>query len=63
MLYTFTDYSLLVQADYKKGCKGASVVEELKRDGHLPVFVRISSASANMELHNMGALAKYRKQA
>lgn len=57
LIYGLADYTLVVQADYKKGGTWAGAAEELKRSTRLPVFVRAEPPKAARALVDMGALA------
>lgn len=58
IIYALADYALIVASDYNKGGTWAGATEELKRQFHRPVFVRVNPAKTrgNMELLNRGAL-------
>ncbi len=59
-IYAMSDYTLVVNTDFKKGGTWAGASEELKRkDSQRPVFVRIdeNSPEANSELLKLGARA------
>jgi predicted Rossmann fold nucleotide-binding protein DprA/Smf involved in DNA uptake len=58
LIYSISDYALVVSAEYRKGGTWTGAEEELKRRHHVPVFVRISTRTpkGNEELLNMGAL-------
>lgn len=57
LIYGLSDYALVVSADYRKGGTWAGAEEELKRDRHLPVFVRVEGGipEGNSRLLPLGA--------
>ncbi|MDF7800011.1 DNA-processing protein DprA [Pontiellaceae bacterium B1224] len=58
LIYAMADYGLVVSADHKKGGTWAGAEEELKRDKHVPVFVRGGSDAplGNTKLLDLGAV-------
>ncbi len=58
LIYAMADYALIVSAEYKKGGTWAGAEEELKREHHLPVFVRLTEGApaGNRKLLDMGAI-------
>ena len=57
-IYALSDYALVVSADYQKGGTWEGAVEELRRDNHVPVFVRLheNMPKGNRELIKKGGL-------
>lgn len=57
LVYAMADYGLIVSSDHKKGGTWEGAVEELKREGHRPVFVRTGAAVpvGNRKLLELGA--------
>jgi len=57
-IYALSDYALVVIADYQKGGTWEGAVEELRRDNHVPVFVRLHNnvPKGNQELIKIGGL-------
>lgn len=58
LIYAMSDYALIVSAEYRKGGTWAGAEEELKREHHLPVFVRLTEGApaGNRKLLDMGAI-------
>lgn len=58
LIYSLSDFSLVVSADYKKGGTWAGASEELKRENSIPVFVRYDQniPKGNTKLLDMGAI-------
>jgi predicted Rossmann fold nucleotide-binding protein DprA/Smf involved in DNA uptake len=58
LIYAIGDLAVVVSAEFEKGGTWAGAVEELRRRGHVPVFVRVSTHSSrgNSELLKLGAL-------
>jgi predicted Rossmann fold nucleotide-binding protein DprA/Smf involved in DNA uptake len=59
LIYARADYGLVVSAEHKKGGTWAGAQEELRRDNHLPVFVRVgdNAPQGNDKLIDFGAIA------
>jgi predicted Rossmann fold nucleotide-binding protein DprA/Smf involved in DNA uptake len=57
-IYALSDYALVVIADYQKGGTWEGAVEELRRDNHVPLFVRLheNMPKGNRELIKKGGL-------
>jgi len=57
-IYALSDYAIVVSTDYQKGGTWEGACEELRRDNHIPVFVRAcnSAPRGNQELMKRGAL-------
>ena len=58
LIYAMSDYGLVVSAEYKKGGTWAGAEEELKRNNHIPVFVKSGNdvPQGNLKLLDLGAL-------
>lgn len=59
LIYTMSDYGLVVSAEHKKGGTWAGAEEELKRENALPVFVRAENDApqGNSKLLDIGAIS------
>jgi len=57
-IYALSDYAVVVIADHQKGGTWEGAVEELRRDNHVPVFVRLHNnvPKGNRELIKKGGL-------
>lgn len=57
-IYGLSDFALVVSAEYETGGTWSGAVEELKRDPHIPVFVRMEGRvpRGNEELVKKGAI-------
>lgn len=57
-IYGLSDFALVVSAEHETGGTWSGAVEELKRDPHIPVFVRMEGKvpRANEELVKKGAI-------
>lgn len=58
-IYGLSDFALVVSAEYEKGGTWAGAVEELRRDPHVPLFVRVAEhiPKGNKELLKRGAIS------
>ncbi|MBI5244010.1 MAG: DNA-protecting protein DprA [Elusimicrobia bacterium] len=58
-IYALSDFALVVSADFQKGGTWEGAVEELRRENHVPVFIRLEGnvPKGNRELLSRGALA------
>ncbi len=58
-IYAFSDYALVISAEYNKGGTWSGAAEELRRENPIPVFVRNEGdvPVGNRELLKSGALA------
>jgi predicted Rossmann fold nucleotide-binding protein DprA/Smf involved in DNA uptake len=59
LIYAMADYGVVVSSDYNKGGTWAGAQEELRRENHRPVFVRLQDniPKGNRELIKKGALS------
>jgi len=57
-IYALSDYALVVSADYEKGGTWSGAIEELRRDNHVPMFVRQHGTvpKGNQELLKRGGV-------
>tara|TARA_A100001015_G_scaffold306163_1_gene400021 strand:- start:76 stop:1401 length:1326 start_codon:yes stop_codon:yes gene_type:complete len=58
LIYSMSDFGLVVSADHKKGGTWEGAKEELRREKHIPVFVRGGSDAplGNTKLLDLGAI-------
>lgn len=58
-IYALADYGLVISTDYQKGGTWSGAVEELRREKHIPLFVRGEGiiSKGNKELLKKGAIA------
>jgi predicted Rossmann fold nucleotide-binding protein DprA/Smf involved in DNA uptake len=57
-IYALTDYTLIVNADFQTGHIWTGATEELRRENHTPLFVRLHAGvpRGNLELAKLGAV-------